>query len=209
MSLAEHTRIHLESRGRLTKIGQIVIDSMNKMAAKDAAGELLANHSPASSAFWFAGLAREHAGPGGQFSSDSPFLSATLRERLSDEAITLARDVLACSCDHRWGSWEAGDPWSGEDRDGHAFMCYTCAFDAHAMCAHGCTANQDVLAALDEEISSRGLTRYARPLFDAQVDSDLREAVRHVLRYGRLGKQSGKRLRAALAAGSDVGGERG
>jgi len=78
MSLAEHTRIHLEQRGKLTQIGQIIVDSLNDMARAHEAGETLPNHSPSSPGFWFAGLAREHSGPGDQFSSSAPLLSETL-----------------------------------------------------------------------------------------------------------------------------------
>jgi hypothetical protein len=107
MSLKEHTRVTLESRGKLNQIGEIVVESLNEMARAHEAGEPLPNHTPSSPAFWFAGLAREHGGRsyGGQFENDAPIASNLIRSRLSDAALLLARRVLSCRCDERWGSW--------------------------------------------------------------------------------------------------------
>lgn len=196
MSLAEHTRIRLEGRGGLTKIGQIVVDSLNEMARAHFAGEALPNHSPSSPAFWFAGLARENAAPFNQFKTDAPLASPTIRATLSDEAVQLARQTLACSCEARWGTW------TGTVEDGHPFACYPCAFDAHGMCVHGCTADFEVLRTLDAELQARSLPAYERPQFVAVLDEPgpLTEAVAHVLRYGKLGKRSRDRLKTAYEA---------
>lgn len=173
MSLKEHTRITLESGGKLSKVGVIVVDALNEIARAHEAGEPLPNHTPSSPAFWFSGLAREHGGRsyGGQFENDAPIASALIRSNLSDAAIVLARRVLACRCDERWGSWEMS-PHSHDWEDGAPFACYPCSFDAHGMCHHGCKADQDVLMALDDELKSRGLPTYERPRFDALARDD-------------------------------------
>lgn len=173
MSLKEHTRITLESRGKLNKVGQIVVDSLNEMAAAHEAGEPLPNHTPSSPAFWFAGLAREHssAGYGGQFANDSPIASELIRSLLSDAAVVLARQVLHCRCDDYWGSWVMSDS-SHDWEDGQPFACYACASDAHGMCVNGCRANHEVIQALDAELKTRGLPAYERPQFNALAQDD-------------------------------------
>lgn len=145
----------------LTKIGRICIDSLNEMARLDAADEPLPNHTPSAPAFWFRGLAAEQGG--------RVFLADGIRSHLSDEAVVLMRDVLRCSCDYKWGTWQAGYP--DALKDGQPFSCYACAFDAHAMCIHGCQADHEVLAALDGELTARNLPAYELPQYDAQQKS--------------------------------------
>lgn len=144
---------------KLTRVGQIGVESLNELASLEADGVDVANHYPASARFWFHGLARDASGI---------FKSPGMRAHLSDATVLLARDVLGCSCRESNFEWRFLDPDNvptklahsapyGSDPEIVPDICYACAFDAHGMCCHGCRADIDLLDALDAEIEARSL----------------------------------------------------
>lgn len=70
----------------LTKIGSILVESLNEEAALHWQGKSLPNHRPSSPRFWFAELVRE---TGWTFDS----IPASVREHLSPGALRLWRAV--------------------------------------------------------------------------------------------------------------------
>lgn len=121
-------------RENLAKPGEIMVASLNELAAWHWQGAVLITRRPSTSSFWFFSAAIDS----NAIEWARPHLTGEARELL-DRGDVGGRYADAIENRNRWCTCDDAEFHSRDYRGPRPEICWPCLFGCHERCSHGCS----------------------------------------------------------------------